>query len=83
MHQGQIEQMANMGLQLAAEYQDASDAMPSGGYVFKVLFNGKDGMLGFRNWGEVDNFLQGKKNAAGCLMPDVKAQPGLKAEELG
>lgn len=61
MHQGQIEQMANMGLQLAAEYQDASDAMPSGGYVFKVLFNGKDGMLGFRNWGEVDNFLQGKE----------------------
>ena len=35
--------------------------MPSGGYVFKVLFNGKDGMLGFRNWGEVDNFLQGKE----------------------
>lgn len=81
-HREQIEQMASIGLKLVTEYQDAADEIPFAGYVFKVFFNGRGGLVGFRGWNEVDNYLQGKKVAVGCLMPDIKAKPGLSANRL-
>ena len=74
--------MANKGLTLVAEYQDAADDIPFAGYVFKIFFNGKGGLLGFRSWDEVDSFLSGEASA-GCRMPNMMAKAGLGADEIG
>lgn len=79
-HRAQIVRMTNLGLTLVTEYQDASDDIPFAGYVFKIFFNGKDGLLGFRNWDEVENFLNGDASA-GCRMPNIMAAPGASAGE--
>lgn len=81
-HRRQIEQMANKGLTLVTEYQDAADDIPFAGYVFKIFFNGKGGLLGFRSWDEVDSFLIGEASA-GCRMPNMMAKAGLGADEIG
>ena len=81
-HRRQSEQMANKGLTLVTEYQDAADDSPFAGYVFKIFFNGKGGLLGFRSWDEVDSFLSGEASA-GCRMPNMMAKAGLGADEIG